>query len=671
MNTTSASSSSPSFAPNHETAGGFNTSSGQHPVTTAGTIIRGSQSFLSRASVAGSEEYKTPLSLSKRARYDSNRTPSSVHSSTLDIDLASALFHGTTGPFGFFEDESALPRSTRSHDGISGNVLSGVELSPVVGIISTPRNASVVPLTVTSSSGLSHRRSANTTHALAQRSTGSFSWLEKQLDFELCKQNPRETDAVFQTVVEKKQLPKANFDSKQRAKAGNRCKSDVWQTKKEKLSLSISHGKNKKNHSPSSAGASHFINAKGSTGWPGAGESKDFVTSLSRCDFSIGQSEYSDHRHHDSSDTETEEEEEDEELRKWVSVEQSMPLSQGVWDAPVSRTQTLVGPRKETSGLLADRKEVDLESAERESSPVAEDRLAYEVAASKAQEEAIVLAQIVIPPFHKTQPDPGRQELDEKLISSASTGPPPDPFTRWSQKEDELLLHAIEKEGGPPVNWRLISKQYFQGRRNENQCKGRWKKHVRPEVKRTAWTKEEDETIVHYQGLGFTWPQIAAKLPGRIPDQVRDRFNNFVDPSLKKEPFTEEERRILFDAQLRLGNKWTAIAKLLPGRSENMVKNCWHNARISQRRKLGRLAQIEDRNKWKKAKLEKKMKTAAKKGTRQYKEDGNETSHKSDSEQELAQSSVSLAIATDTLDASEHPNGLQNDVAFPTTITML
>jgi len=91
------------------------------------------------------------------------------------------------------------------------------------------------------------------------------------------------------------------------------------------------------------------------------------------------------------------------------------------------------------------------------------------------------------------------------------------------------------------------------------------------------------------------WPEIAGHLPGRVAEQVRERYLNQLDPTLKKTPWTKQERAILAEAQLRIGNKWTKISKLLPGRSENAIKNTWHNAKASRRRALRRSAVEQQR----------------------------------------------------------------------------
>ena len=121
-------------------------------------------------------------------------------------------------------------------------------------------------------------------------------------------------------------------------------------------------------------------------------------------------------------------------------------------------------------------------------------------------------------------------------------------------------------------------------------CKSRWKK-IDPSLTKNAFTAEEDEIILKGEKDGLSWPDIANQLPGRNSDQVRFRFVNTINPQLMKNvAWTDEEERILNKAQSELGNKWSVITSFLPGRSENDIKNHWHNNRLRAKRKLKSIA---------------------------------------------------------------------------------
>ncbi|XP_074584569.1 transcription factor GAMYB-like isoform X2 [Curcuma longa] len=108
-------------------------------------------------------------------------------------------------------------------------------------------------------------------------------------------------------------------------------------------------------------------------------------------------------------------------------------------------------------------------------------------------------------------------------------------------------------------------------------------------LKKGPWTVSEDAILLNYvkkHGEG-NWNAVQKHTGlSRCGKSCRLRWANHLRPNLKKGSFTPEEEQLIIELHAKMGNKWARMAALMPGRTDNEIKNYW-NTRIKRRQRAG------------------------------------------------------------------------------------
>jgi hypothetical protein len=153
-----------------------------------------------------------------------------------------------------------------------------------------------------------------------------------------------------------------------------------------------------------------------------------------------------------------------------------------------------------------------------------------------------------------------------------------EPRRNWTGEEDAKLTEAVKKHG---KIWVAVAAMVPD--RTNDQCRERWVHTVDPVngnkgKPRRSWTGEEGTKLTEaVKKHGNKWVAVATLVPGRTNQQCHKRWTQALDPAngLKGRKWTGEEDAKLTEAVKKHGKNWVAVATLVPGRTDSQCRARW------------------------------------------------------------------------------------------------
>ena len=139
----------------------------------------------------------------------------------------------------------------------------------------------------------------------------------------------------------------------------------------------------------------------------------------------------------------------------------------------------------------------------------------------------------------------------------------------WTKEEDEILK-SFTKNSSNKVNWKFLCN--FIPNKSPTQCYRRYKS-INPSYRKGRWSEEEDVKLkMLLEKFGNSWTYISKVMGTRSSRQIRNRYDENLNPHVKKSKFSQSEDKLILQLHNVFNNNWSKYLNYLPNRCVKVIK---------------------------------------------------------------------------------------------------
>jgi hypothetical protein len=145
---------------------------------------------------------------------------------------------------------------------------------------------------------------------------------------------------------------------------------------------------------------------------------------------------------------------------------------------------------------------------------------------------------------------------------------------KWNEVEYSSLVSHVRQHG---EDWNKIASRLHN--KTPKQCMQKFKNSQRS-AKKGNWLAEEDKLLLGWvsENGATKWTECSKLIRGRCGKQCRERWVNILNPDVKKGNWSDHEQDVIFQNLSTYMTSWSSMSKILPGRTENSIKNYFYSS---------------------------------------------------------------------------------------------